>query len=61
MPDSIFHALRGLRDLSRLVRALPLALRPVVEFDYMSLFLDKDIASARCGMCPTARISRPSP
>lgn len=45
MPDSIFHALRGLRDLSRLVRALPLALRPVVEFDYMSLFLDKDIAS----------------
>jgi formate hydrogenlyase transcriptional activator len=45
MPDSIFHALRGLRDLSQLVRVLPVALRPVVDFDYMSLFLDKEIAA----------------
>ncbi len=45
MLDSIFEALRGHRDVSQLVRVLPRALHPLVEFDYMSLFLYREIAS----------------
>jgi formate hydrogenlyase transcriptional activator len=43
--DTVFHALKGHRDLSRLVRALPSALQPVLHFDYMSLFLNREITN----------------
>jgi len=43
MPDAVFCALKGHRDLGHLVRGLPIALQPVMDFDYMSLFLDGEI------------------
>ena len=44
MPESILEALTVHRDASQLVRGLPRALRPLVEFDYMSVFFDREIA-----------------
>ena len=44
MPNAIFDALRVHRDLEQLVRVLPRALQPVLDFDYMSLFLDREVA-----------------
>ena len=44
MPNAIFDALRVHRDPDQLVRVLPRALQPVLDFDYMSLFLDRDVA-----------------
>ncbi len=44
MPNAIFDALRVHRDLDQLVRVLPRALQPVLDFDYMSLFLDREVA-----------------
>jgi formate hydrogenlyase transcriptional activator len=44
MPNAIFDALRVHRDLDQLVRVLPRALQPVLDFDYMSLFLDRKVA-----------------
>jgi formate hydrogenlyase transcriptional activator len=52
MPNSIFHALRGHRDLSQLVRVLPLALQPLLEFDYISLFLDEEITGGATWYVP---------
>src|SRR5712692_2729543 len=46
MPDSIVEALRAHRDVNQLVGVLPRALSPLVEFDYMSLFLDREANSA---------------
>jgi formate hydrogenlyase transcriptional activator len=46
MHDSIFNALAEHRDVAALIAALPATLRCLVEFDYMSLFLDGAIASA---------------
>jgi len=46
MPDSIVKALAEHRDVAALIAALPATLRCLVEFDYMSLFLDGAIASA---------------
>ena len=43
MPDSIFDALRAHRDVNQLVGVLPRVLHPLVEFDYMSLFLDREV------------------
>ena len=44
MPNAIFDALRVHRDPDQLVRVLPRALQPVLDFDYMSLFLDREVA-----------------
>jgi len=44
MPNAIFDALRVHRDPDQLVRVLPRALQPVLDFDYMSLFLDRGVA-----------------
>jgi formate hydrogenlyase transcriptional activator len=46
MPESIFGTLRAHRDVNHLVGVLPRALYPLVEFDYMSLFLDREANSA---------------
>ncbi len=40
-----FHALKEHRDLSDLMGDLPDALRPLVDFDYVSVFLDRDTVS----------------
>ncbi len=45
MPDSIFEALRAHRDVKQLVGVLPRVLHPLMEFDYMSLFLDREVPS----------------
>ena len=52
MPGSIFEALREHRDVSQLVRALPRALQPLLEFDYMSLFLEQEIAGGAVWYVP---------
>ena len=46
MLDSIFNALAEHRDVAALIAALPATLRCLLEFDYMSLFLDGAIAGA---------------
>ena len=46
MLDSIVNALAEHRDVAALIAALPATLRCLVEFDYMSLFLDGAIAGA---------------
>src|SRR6266852_8621523 len=43
MPDSIVEALRAHRDVNQLVGVLPRVLHPLVEFDYMSLFVDREV------------------
>ncbi len=45
MLDSIFEALRVHRDVGQLAQVLPRTLDPLLEFDYMSIFLDREIAS----------------
>jgi len=52
MPDSIFQALRAHDDLNQLVRGLPRALQPVLNFDYMSVFLDRGTASGATWYVP---------
>ena len=38
----VSDCLRALEDLRELFRTLPRQLRPVVDFDYMSIFLDRE-------------------
>src|SRR6266849_6769629 len=54
MPDSIFEALRAHRDVNQLVGVLPRVLHPLVEFDYMSLFLDREVARGKGWYVPAS-------
>ena len=58
MDHSIFKALAEHRDVVALLAALPATLRCLLEFDYMSLFLDGSIAGATGWYVP-ADASRP--
>ena len=58
MPNAIFDALRVHRDLEQLVRVLPRALQPVLDFDYMSLFLDRAVARGATYRSCTQRARR---
>jgi len=59
MPNAIFDALRVHRDPDQLVRVLPRALQPVLDFDYMSLFLDREVARGATWYVPHGE-DRPS-
>jgi len=59
MPNAIFDALRVYRDPDQLVRVLPRALQPVLDFDYMSLFLDREVARGATWYVPHGE-DRPS-
>ncbi len=54
MPDSIFEALRTHRDVNQLVGVLPRVLHSLVEFDYMSLFLDREVARGKGWYVPAS-------
>src|SRR5258707_13492917 len=56
MPNAIFDALRVHRDPDQLVRVLPRALQPVLDFDYMSLFLDREVARAAVWLGPHGEV-----
>src|SRR5262245_60214770 len=58
MLDSIVNALAEYRDVVALVAALPATLRSLLEFDYMSVFLDGAMAGA-AGWYVPADASRP--
>ena len=44
----VFDRLRVHRDLEAFFRVLPLQLHPVLDFDYMSIFLDKESTDGPC-------------
>jgi len=45
MPLGILHALKGQRNVEELLRAIPDALRPLLDFDCVRLLLNRDAAS----------------